>query len=117
MSKTLLILALGLLAVFLGFRSLSGYETETTHLYGGDFVTLTCDADGNPVSGAGWASLSADRACATQQSDQRGHANGGCSSGPPASSTATAGSGRPAPAPPSEGWAYSAWPKWNTVMS
>jgi hypothetical protein len=74
MSKTLLILALGLLAVFLGFRSLSGYETETTHLYGGDFVTLTCDADGNPVSGAGWASLSADRACATQQDDQRGHA-------------------------------------------
>jgi hypothetical protein len=74
MTKALLILGLGLVALYFGFRSLSGYEAETDHLYGGDFVTLTCDADGHPVSGTGWMSLSAERACAAEQDDQRGRA-------------------------------------------
>jgi hypothetical protein len=73
-TKALAILAAGLFALFLGFKSLSGYEAETTHLYGGDFVTLTCDGDGEPVSGAGWLSTSADLACAKEQSDQQGRA-------------------------------------------
>jgi hypothetical protein len=74
MTKALAILAAGLFALFLGFKSLSGYEAETTHLYGGDFVTLTCDGDGQPISGAGWLSTSAGLACAKEQSDQQGRA-------------------------------------------
>ena len=74
MTKALVILAVGLICLYQGFRSLSGYQAETTHLYGGDFVTLTCDGDGNPISGAGWLSLSADRACGAEQHDQQGRA-------------------------------------------
>lgn len=74
MTKPLLIIAVGLFFLFQGFKSLSGYEAEVTHLYGGDFVTLTCNADGKPVSGTGWMSLSADRACGTEQDAQQGRA-------------------------------------------
>jgi hypothetical protein len=74
MTKSLVILAAGLFALYMGFRSLSGYEAETTHLYGGEFVTLTCDADGHPISGGGWLSISADRACTTEQKDQQNQA-------------------------------------------
>jgi hypothetical protein len=74
MTKALVILVIGLFCLYQGFRSLSGYEAETEHLYGGDFVTLTCDADGQPISGGGWLSISADRACAAEAGDQRGHA-------------------------------------------
>jgi hypothetical protein len=74
MTKALVILAAGLFAVYLGFKSLSGYEAETTHLFGGDFVTLTCDGDGTPISGIGWQSTSAERACANELSDQQGRA-------------------------------------------
>jgi hypothetical protein len=74
MTKSLAIIAAGLFALFMGFKSLSGYEAETEHLYSGDFVTLTCDSDGQPVSGAGWLSTSADQACSKEQSDQQGRA-------------------------------------------
>lgn len=72
MTKALVILAVGLFGIYQGFRTFNGYESETEHLYGGDFVTLTCDADGNPVSGGGWMSISADRACDAEAADQRG---------------------------------------------
>ena len=74
MTKALLILAAGLFAIYLGFKSLSGYEAETTHLFGGDFVTLTCDGDGKPITGMGWQSHSADRACHHELSDQQNRA-------------------------------------------
>jgi hypothetical protein len=74
MTKALLILAVGLLAMYLGFKSLSGYEAETTHLFGGDFVTLTCNGDGKPITGMGWQSRSAQLACHHELSDQQSRA-------------------------------------------
>jgi hypothetical protein len=74
MGKALLIIAVGLFAMYMGFKSIAGYEDHAKHLYGGEFVTLTCDGDGKPISGAGWVAQSAQEACAKAASDQRGRA-------------------------------------------
>ncbi|SRR6266545_4597234 len=74
MGKALAIIAIGLFALYMGFKSLAGYEAEAKHLYGGEFVTLTCDDDGKPISGAGWVTQSAQEACQQEASDQKGRA-------------------------------------------
>jgi hypothetical protein len=74
MIKALAIIAAGLFAIYMGFKSFAGYEAETEHLFGGEFVTLTCDGGGHPVTGIGWQSNSAERACHDEVSDQRGRA-------------------------------------------
>jgi hypothetical protein len=72
-SRTLLILGGGALALFLGFRSLTGYETTAEHLYAGEMVEITCD-DGEPVGGEGLHLASADQACVEAREEQRGWA-------------------------------------------
>lgn len=67
--RILLILGGAALALFLGFRSLAGYETTTEHLYGGEMVQISCD-DGEPVAGEGLHLASAEQACAEARDDQ-----------------------------------------------
>jgi hypothetical protein len=71
--RTLLIIAAGLFCVWLGLRSISGYEAETEHLYGGRFEPITCE-DGNATEGKGLHAITADVACDAIEEEQRGRA-------------------------------------------
>lgn len=71
--KALLIVAVGLFAVWVGVRSIGGYEAETEHLYGGQFETITCN-NGEAVAGRGLHTLSAEMACDEERSEQRNRA-------------------------------------------
>lgn len=68
--KALVIIAAGLFCIWLGLRSASGYESDAEHLYGGQVETITCE-DGNPTSGQGIHTPSAEQACEEEQRGQR----------------------------------------------
>lgn len=71
MSRPTAILAAGMFVVFMGLRSLSGYETEIEHLYAGETVTVTCK-DGKPYEGDGLNMPAARQKCAEARKKQRG---------------------------------------------
>lgn len=71
--KAVAIIAGGLFVMWIGIRSIGGYEAEAEHLYGGEFHTLTCD-EGQPVQGVGMHALSAERACDAETDQQRSRA-------------------------------------------
>lgn len=74
MNRTgVLIILGGVLVVWMGLRSLVGYEHEAEHLHGGQFQPITCDGD-QAVGGAGWLSPSAHYACQESRDDQRARA-------------------------------------------
>ncbi|MGH9209739.1 MAG: hypothetical protein ACRD2C_03555 [Acidimicrobiales bacterium] len=73
MLRPLLIIAAGLFVIWVGLRSVGGYEAEAEHLYGGEFQTLTCE-DGRPTDGLGMHTLSAERACGAERDQQRSRA-------------------------------------------
>jgi hypothetical protein len=70
MMRSLAIIAAGVFCVWIGVRSMGGYESDTEHLYGGEFEAITCE-DGNAVAGKGMHALSAERACVEEQAQQR----------------------------------------------
>ncbi|HEY3139830.1 MAG TPA: hypothetical protein VGJ86_01800 [Acidimicrobiales bacterium] len=72
-TKSLFIIAGGLILLWIGLRSVGGYEESTKHLYGGQWEEITCE-DGKPTGGKGVHVLSADVACEQVQDDQRGRA-------------------------------------------
>jgi len=74
LGKPLLIIVVGVFAVFFGVRSFSGYATEAEHLHGGKSVTVTCDAKGKATGGMGFLTSSANEACADAHKEQGGHA-------------------------------------------
>jgi hypothetical protein len=71
MGKALVILAIGLFGIYMGIKSYNGYESEAEHLYQGNTVELTCDADGEPAGGPGRISASAQDACEEERKDQK----------------------------------------------
>jgi hypothetical protein len=74
MNRTgVLIILAGALLLWMGLRSLVGYEHDAEHLHAGEFQSITCDGD-QAVGGPGWLSPSADFACQESRADQRSQA-------------------------------------------
>lgn len=74
MNRTgVIIVLVGVLVVWFGVRSLTGYRFETEHLHAGQFQSITCDHE-DAVAGAGSMSPSADFACQQERDDQRDRA-------------------------------------------
>jgi hypothetical protein len=71
--KNIAIVVVGVLILWMGLRSFTGYQHDTEHLNGGEFVSITCDGD-QPVEGQGWLTPSAAMACQQSRNDQRGRA-------------------------------------------
>jgi hypothetical protein len=71
--KNVVIILVGLFVVWMGLRSLVGYEHDTEHLHAGEFTEITCDGD-DAVDGRGWLTPSADFACQESRDAQRGRA-------------------------------------------
>lgn len=72
--KLLLILLLGLFALWSGCRSLGGHEDTVEIDWAGDESTITCDSEGTPIDGPGFLTPQAEDACEAEVSDQRGRA-------------------------------------------
>jgi len=72
--KSLGIIVLGVFAIVYGVRSVGGTEGDAEHLFGGQFVTVTCSADGDATGGQGFLAVSADAACEEARDAQRGRA-------------------------------------------
>jgi hypothetical protein len=74
MNRTgLLIILAGVVLVWMGLRSLVGYQQEVDHLHAGQFRPITCDG-GEAVGGPGWLSPAADYTCEQARRDQQGRA-------------------------------------------
>jgi hypothetical protein len=72
--KLLLILGLGLFALWSGCRSFSGHESDVEIDWAGRESTVTCDSEGTPIDGPGFLTPQAEEACHDQRKDQRGRA-------------------------------------------
>jgi hypothetical protein len=71
--RNVAIVVVGVLVLWMGLRSFTGYRHDTEHLHGGEFVSITCDGE-QPVEGQGWLTPSAAFACEDSRQDQRGRA-------------------------------------------
>lgn len=71
MGKPIAIIAAGMFVMFMGLRSISGYDTDVEQLYAGQTVTVTC-RDGRPHAGEGLHMQTALEKCAEARSKQRG---------------------------------------------
>ena len=71
--KNVVIVVVGVLLVWMGLRSFTGYRFDTEHLHGGRFETITCEGD-QAVGGRGWLTPSAAFECQEGRADQRGRA-------------------------------------------
>jgi hypothetical protein len=72
--KMVLILLLGLFALWSGCKALGGQESDVEIDWAGRTTTITCSGDGEPVNGPGFLTPEAEEACKSQRSDQRGRA-------------------------------------------
>jgi hypothetical protein len=72
--KLVLILLLGMFALWSGCRSLNGHETDVEIDWAGQKTTITCDDQGKPIDGPGFLTPQAETACRTKHDDQRDRA-------------------------------------------
>lgn len=71
MRKPIVVIAAGVFVLWMGIRSIAGYDADIEHLYAGQTVTVTC-RDGKPYEGEGLHMHAALEKCAEARSKQQG---------------------------------------------